>query len=74
MPKEENNECCSSKNKNLNNSCNAGGGAVYGLGFIGALVYFLSHATSFWMGVLGILKAMVWPAMFVYYLFDFLKL
>ena len=43
-----------------------GGGAVYGLGFIGALVFFLQHATSFWMGVLGILKAIVWPALLIY--------
>jgi hypothetical protein len=40
--------------------------AVYGLGFIGAAVYFISHATGFWMGVLGFLKAMVWPAILVY--------
>ena len=44
----------------------ASGGAVYGLGFIGAAVYFISNATGFWMGVLGFLKAMVWPAFFVY--------
>ena len=47
---------------------------IYGLGFIGALIYFLQHATSFWIGVLGILKALVWPAMLVYYLLGFLKL
>lgn len=40
--------------------------AVYGLGFIGAAVYFIQHANSFWMGVLGILKAIVWPALLVY--------
>jgi len=40
--------------------------AVYGFGFIGALIYFIQHATGFWMGVLGILKAIVWPAMLVY--------
>jgi hypothetical protein len=40
--------------------------AVYGLGLIGAWVYFISHATTFWMGVLGILKGIVWPAMLVY--------
>lgn len=39
---------------------------VYGLGFIGAAIYFISTATSFWMGVLGILKAIVWPAFLVY--------
>lgn len=43
-----------------------GGGAVYGLGFIGAAIYFISTATSFWMGVLGFLKAIVWPVFLVY--------
>lgn len=42
------------------------GGAVYGLGFIGAAIYFISQATTFWMGVLGFLKAIVWPAFMVY--------
>jgi len=45
---------------------NAPAGAGYGLGLIGAAVYFISHATSFWMGVLGFLKALVWPAFLVY--------
>ncbi|MDH7445139.1 hypothetical protein [Aquimarina sp. 2201CG14-23] len=39
---------------------------VYGLGIIGALIYYISHATSFWMGLLGIVKAIVWPAFLVY--------
>ncbi len=46
--------------------------AVYGLGLIGAAVYYLSAATGFWMGVLGILKALVWPAFVVYGLLKFL--
>ncbi len=46
--------------------------AVYGLGFIGAIVYYISHAPSFWMGVLGILKALVWPAFLVYEILKFL--
>jgi hypothetical protein len=41
-------------------------GAVYGLGFIGSAVYYISHAAGFWMGVLGFLKALVWPAVLVY--------
>ena len=45
---------------------NAPAGAVYGLGLIGAAIYFISHATTFWLGVLGILKAIVWPAFLVY--------
>jgi len=38
------------------------GGALYGLGFLGALVYYLTTATSLLAGVLGFLKALVWPA------------
>lgn len=41
-------------------------GAVYGLGLIGAAIYFISHATGFWIGVLGFLKAIVWPVLLVY--------
>jgi hypothetical protein len=40
--------------------------AVYGLGFIGACVYFIGHAATFWLGVLGFLKALVWPAFLVF--------
>lgn len=39
---------------------------IYGIGFIGAAVYYISHATGFWMGVVGFLKACVWPAFLVY--------
>lgn len=49
-----------------------GGGAVYGLGFIGALVFYIQQAEGFWQGVLGILKALVWPAFAVYELLKFL--
>ncbi len=45
---------------------NAPNSAVYGLGMIGAAVYYISAATGFWMGVLGFLKALVWPAFLVY--------
>jgi hypothetical protein len=48
------------------------GNAVYGLGFIGAAIYYISTATSFGDGVLGFLKAIVWPVFFVYELFKFL--
>jgi len=42
------------------------GSAVYGLGFIGALVYFVTTAPSIWAAILGVLKAIVWPAFLVY--------
>ncbi|MFB6317459.1 hypothetical protein [Saccharicrinis sp. FJH54] len=54
------------KSHSRNASRNASSGAVYGLGFIGAAVFFISHATSFGMGVIGFLKALVWPAFLVY--------
>jgi hypothetical protein len=43
--------------------------AVYGLGLIGAAIYFISHATTFWLGVVGFLKAIVWPVFLVYQAF-----
>ena len=48
-----------------NKSAHATGGAVYGLGFIGAAIYFISIAPTFWIGVLGFLKAIVWPVFLV---------
>lgn len=55
-----------------------GGGAAwgggYGLGFIGAVIYYLQNAHSFWVGVLGIVKALLWPAFLIYHLFKFLHM
>ncbi|HOO98083.1 MAG TPA: hypothetical protein PLV06_05230 [Bacteroidales bacterium] len=50
-------------------NCGPQSGAVYGLGFIGAAIWFISTATGFWMGVLGFLKAIVWPVFLVYQAF-----
>jgi hypothetical protein len=49
-------------------------GGIYGLAFIGALIYFIQQATTFWMGVLGFLKALVWPAILIYEVMKFLKM
>ena len=49
-------------------------GGAYGLGFIGAVVYYLQHSPTFWLGVLGVLKAIVWPAFLIYRLLEFLKM
>jgi hypothetical protein len=51
MPRKNKNKCVM-----MCGSCQSGG-AVYGLGFIGAVIYYISTATGFWMGVLGVLKA-----------------
>ncbi|MFW6283086.1 MAG: hypothetical protein ACOC1P_03475 [Minisyncoccales bacterium] len=68
----------SSKKDKLSCECNsyatAGcGGLIYGLGFIGSVIYYVSAANEFfWQGVLGILKSLVWPAFLVYELLKFL--
>ncbi|MGC1389959.1 MAG: hypothetical protein WA816_02890 [Bacteroidales bacterium] len=55
-----------------NMQTNASSNAVYGLGLIGAAIYFISTATSFWLGVLGFFKAIVWPVFLVYQAFKHL--
>ncbi len=50
----------------------AGGGAVYGLGMIGALAYFLGSAQSGRDYVLALGKSTVWPALLVYRAFKVL--
>lgn len=60
---------CSKENRK-GGSGNTTGGALYFVGFIGAAVYYISVATTFWGGVAGFLKALVWPAFLV---FDTLK-
>jgi len=56
-------------NKNMSKHTSS---AVYGLGFIGAAIFYIKHAATFSAGVLGILKALVWPAMLAYKLLEFL--
>ncbi len=60
-------------NGKWNNAAAGGGGAVYGMGFIGALIYFIGHSTSFAMGVLGVLKSVIWPVLLVYKALELLK-
>ncbi len=60
------------KNKNVVKGGGAGG--IWFAGFIGALVYYLHfHSGTFWLVVLAVLKACVWPAFIVYKLLVFLK-
>lgn len=58
----------------MSQGSNAGGGAVYGLGFIGALVYFLSTATDFWDGAWGVIQAILWPGFVVFEISKFFNL
>lgn len=52
-----------------------GGGAdaVYGIGMIGAWVYYLKRATTNQERALGFAKGLVWPALLVYALLAFLE-
>ena len=51
-----------------------GGEAVYGLGLIGAWVYYFTHATTFVIGLIGFFKGIFWPAFLVYELLKYLKM
>ena len=62
------------KSWNMKTVNKGGCGAFYFLGFIGSAVYFISSSVGFWAGVLGFLKAIVWPAFFVYGALKFLGL
>lgn len=63
--------------ENRSLSCGTGGASgscVYGLALIGAAIYYIQQATTFGEGVIGVLKAIVWPAILVYELLGFLNL
>ncbi len=47
---------------------------VYGMAFIGAAIYYIQQADTFGMGVLGVLKALMWPAVLIYQLLGFLHM
>lgn len=51
---------------------NASSGALYGLGMLGALVYFIAHATTFGEVVVGIGKAIFWPGVVLYRVLELL--
>ena len=47
-----------------------GAGGLWFLGFIGTLVYFLHvHSGSFWLVLVALFKAVLWPAYLTYYAF-----
>jgi hypothetical protein len=49
-----------------NGSAGAGGGAVYGIGLIGAAVYYFQQANEFLEFILALPKAIIWPGILVY--------
>jgi len=49
------------------------GGAIYGLGLIGALIWFWRQADTPGEHAVAVFKAVVWPAILVYEAFRVLK-
>lgn len=49
-------------------------GGIYGMAFIGAVVYYIQHAETFWAGVFGVIKALFWPGVLMYKILELLKL
>jgi hypothetical protein len=60
------------RSKHMNNKGMWGG--MYGMAFLGGVVYYIQHATTFLAGVLGILKAIFWPAVLMYKVLELLKM
>lgn len=77
MEKEKNiDESCKGKMFTRGNHphCNCGSGAIYGLSVIGALFYFLQNATTFTSVIIGIGKAIFWPAILMFKLLTYLQI
>lgn len=49
-------------------------GGIYGMALIGGVIYYIQRAATFWAGVLGILKALFWPAVLMYRVLELLKM
>lgn len=45
---------------------NSGSNAIYGLGIIGAFIYYMQNAGGFWDVILGIIYSIFWPAVILY--------
>ena len=65
-------KCNHDSSKAIN--CGGASGGIYGLAFIGALVYYFQHASVLMDFVLGFLKALVWPAIIAYKVLEFFKM
>ena len=52
-----------------NARANAGGGAIYGLGIFGALVFYWQQADTTLEYVLAVFQGLFWPAFMVYEVF-----
>jgi len=62
--------CCQKLGSNQGGSSSA----VYGLGFVGALIYFFPTMNTFNGVIMGIVKSLVWPGILVHQAFTLLGL
>ena len=78
MEKEEKNieSCCKEKMtcKHHHSHNQGGSNAIYCLGVIGALFYFLQHVATFEAVMIGIGKAFFWPAILMFKLLTYLQM
>ncbi len=58
---KEDKTCC-----HCHKGTGACGGGIYFLGFIGAAVYYIQQSATFGQGVVGFLKALIWPVFLIY--------
>lgn len=65
-------QCC--KPNHVFKHHGGGSNAIYGLGVVGALFYFLQHAHTFGEGLVGIGKSFFWPAILMFKLLTYLKM
>jgi hypothetical protein len=74
--KNKKEECCETDSKKCSYGCRCGNGgsngAIYGLSVIGALFYFLQNAANFGAVIIGIGKAVFWPAFLMFKLLTYL--
>lgn len=73
--KTEANQSCTEQIicKNHHHSC-GNSSAIYGLGAIGAMFYFLQHASGLTAILIGIGKAVFWPALLMFKLLGYLQM
>lgn len=68
--------CCQEKMVCKPRCHNGSGGqcAIYGLGVVGALFYFLQNAPNFGAVMIGIGKSVFWPAILMFKLLTYLQM
>ncbi len=77
--KQNTEECCSEMykhdwHKKHSHSTSHHGNAIYGLGVIGALFYFLQNVSGLEAILWGIGKAVFWPAILMFKLLTYLNI